>query len=68
MKMKTQKIANLLNDTDSDSSNFATKNGMLLMIKMTQNIVKKMKRIQALNLKKKLSNQLFVIIKMHTFL
>ena len=52
MKMKTQKIANLLNDTDSDSSNFATKNGMLLMIKITQNIVKKMKRIQALNLKK----------------
>ena len=49
---ETQKIANLLNDTDSDSSNFATKNGMLLMIKITQNIVKKMKRIQALNLKK----------------
>ena len=65
---ETQKIANLLNDTDNDSSNFATKNGMLLMIKITQNIVKKMKTIQASNLKKKISNQVFVIIKMHTFL
>ena len=41
---------------------------MLLMIKITQNIVKKMKTIQASNLKKKISNQVFVIIKMHTFL
>ena len=31
--METQKIINLLNDTDNESSKFATKNGMLLAIK-----------------------------------
>ena len=31
--METQKIINLLNDTDNESSKFATKNGMLLAVK-----------------------------------
>ena len=34
-KMETQKIVNLLNDTDNESSKFATRNSMLLMIKIT---------------------------------
>ena len=33
--METQKIVNLLNDTDNESSKFATRNSMLLMIKIT---------------------------------
>ena len=35
IKMETKKIANLLGDSDGESSNFATKNGMLSMIKIT---------------------------------
>ena len=61
-------IVNLLNDNDNESSNFATKNGMSLMIKIIQNMVKEIKMIQALNLRQKLSNQVFVIIQMHIFL
>ena len=60
--METQKIVNLLNDTDNESSNWATKNDMSLMINVTQNMVKEMKIIQALNLRLKLLNQLFMII------
>ena len=37
-------------------------NDMLLTPKITQNMVKEMKMIQALNLRQKLSNQIFVII------
>ena len=32
--METQKIVNLLNDSDNEPSKFATKNGMSFMIKM----------------------------------
>ena len=49
--MATQKIVNLLNDTDSESSKFATKNGMSSIIWTIQNMVKEMKIIQALNLR-----------------
>ena len=35
--METQKIANLLNDSDNENSKFATKNGMLLM--MNQKVI-----------------------------
>ena len=62
IKMETKKIVNLLNDTDHESSNWATKNDMSLMINVTQNMVKEMKIIQALNLRLKLLNQLFMII------
>ena len=37
------------------------------MIKATQNTAKKMKMIQALSLKLKLLNQVFMIIQMHIF-
>ena len=30
--METQKIVNLLNDSDNENSKFATKNGMFLII------------------------------------
>ena len=40
--METQKIVNLLNDTDNESSNWARKNDMSLMINVTQNMVKEM--------------------------
>ena len=62
IKMDNKKIVNLLNDTDNESSNWATKNDMSLMINVTQNMVKEMKIIQALNLRLKLLNQLFMII------
>ena len=48
--------------------NLQQENGMLLMIKITQNMVKEMKMIEALNLKQKLLNQVFVIIQMYIFL
>ena len=46
------------------SSKIATKNCMSLIIKIIQNIVKEIKMIQALTLRQKLSNQVFVIIQM----
>ena len=58
-KTESQKIVNLWNDTD---------NGMSLMIKIIQNMVKEMKMIQTLHLIQKLSNQVLVITQMHIFL
>ena len=43
-------------------------NLMLLMTKLTQNMIKAMKMIWALNMKQKSSNQTFVIIHMDIFL
>ena len=59
--MESQKIVNLLNDADNESSKFATKNSMPLMITIQ-------KMIKALNLRENLLNQVFVIIQMHIFL
>ena len=42
-------------------------NGILLRIKITLNTVKEMKMIEALNLRQKLSNKIFVIIQMDIF-
>ena len=61
IKMESQKIVNLLNDADNESSKFATKNSMPLMITIQ-------KMIKALNLRENLLNQVFVIIQMHIFL
>ena len=41
--METQKIVNLLNDTDNENSKFATKNGMLLTVNQKLIIQTKMK-------------------------
>ena len=62
--METQKITNLLNDSSSEESKFATKNDILQTVKqqkvnMTNTIL--------LNLKQKALNQAFVIILMHLF-
>ena len=46
IKMETQKIANLLGDADDESSEFATKNGILSMTRITQTMVKEMKIVQ----------------------
>ena len=64
--METQKIANLLGDTES--SKFAKRKHMLSMIKITQTMVKEKKMVQPLNLKPKSLNQIFVIIQTHIFL
>ena len=47
------------------SQNLHPKNGMSLMIEITQNILKEVKLIQVLNLKQML---FFMIIHMHLFL
>ena len=60
--METQEIVKLLNDYDNQSSKFTTKKWYVVNDQTTQNIVKEMKIIQALNLKQKLLNQIFVII------
>ena len=41
--MEAQKIVNLLNGTDNDSSKFATKNGILLIVNLMVIIHKTMK-------------------------
>ena len=66
--METQKITNLLDDPDNESSKLVTRNGMLSMIKITQTMMKEMKMVQLLNLKPKLFNQIFVIIQTLLFL
>ena len=65
--METQNIANLLNDTDNESSKFATRK-LCVINDQNNNMAKEMKIIEALNLRQRLSNQMFVIIQMHIFL
>ena len=51
--------------------NFATmqqNNRMSLMMKIIHNIVKEVKMMQVLNLGRKLSNQVIMIIQIHIFL
>ena len=63
--METQKIANLLGNTDNESfakENSQQEKGVLSMIKIIQTMVMEMKMVQPLNLKLKLLNQIFVII------
>ena len=38
--METQKIVNLLNDSDNENSKFATKNGILLIVNQMVTIQK----------------------------
>ena len=62
--MEAQKIINLSNDANNEESKFAAKNGLSLTVK--QQKINKIKTI-LLNLRKKVLNQLFVIILMHLF-
>ena len=48
--------------------NWQQENGTLLMIKTMDNMADEIKMIQALNLKQKSLNQMFVITQMHIFL
>ena len=66
--METQKIANLLNNSDNESSKLDQENGTLLIIKIMSNMAEEMKMIQPLNLRQKLLNQIFVITQMHIYL
>ena len=66
--METQKVINLLEDSDDEFLNFATKNSTLLMIKTMDSMEKEMKMTPLLNLIQKLLNQIFVITQMHIFL
>ena len=66
--METQEIANLLVDTDNESSNLEEENGILSMIKITQTMLMEVKMVQPLNLKLKSLNQTFAIIQAHIFL
>ena len=66
--METQKIVNILNDSENESSKFVTANGMPFMIKIVETLEKKMKLVQTLNLRQKVSNQVFAIIQMYIFL
>ena len=54
--MKTQKILNLLNDSNNESSNLQQKIGISFMIKMVLVMVKETKMVQVLNLRQKVSN------------
>ena len=62
--METQKIINLVNDSSNKVSKFATKNGMLWIVKHQK--INTIKTI-LLNLTQKVLNQVFAIILMHLF-
>ena len=51
--METQKIVNLLNDSEKLIQNLQQENGTLLMTKIMDNMVEVMTMIQPLNLKQK---------------
>ena len=62
--METQKIVNLLNNSNNESSNLQQENGTLLMTKIMKNMAEEMKMVQPLHLKQKSLNQIFVITHM----
>ena len=66
--METQKIVNLLNDSDNESSKFATRKRYIINDQNNGQYGRGIKMIQLLNLRQKLSNQIFVITQMHIFL
>ena len=61
--METQKIANLLNDPDNESSKSATRKWYIINDQMG-NMAEEMKMIQPSSLKQKSLNLMFVIIQM----
>ena len=58
--MKTQKIADLLNESDNQSSKFATRKWYIVNDQMA--------KVQPLMLGQRLLNQIFVINQKHIFL
>ena len=67
-KNENSKDSNLLNDTNSESSNFATRKWDVINNQNITDMLKEMKVIQTLNLKQKLLNLFFLIIQTHIFL
>ena len=67
--METQKIVNLLNDSENESLKFATRKWYIINDQNNgQYGNEEMKMIQLLKLKQKSLNQIFVITQMHIFL
>ena len=64
--MKTQKIVNLMND--SNLQYLQKQNATSLMSKIMENMAEEMKMIEPLNLKQKSFNQIFAITQIHIFL
>ena len=68
IKLKTQKIDNLLGDADNDSSKFTTRKWYLINAQNNTDYGERNGYGKLLNLKPKLLNQIFVIIQTHIFL
>ena len=66
--MEIQKTVNLLNNTNNKSSKFAARKWYVINDQNNTEYGEGMKMLQALNLKQKLLNQVFVIIQTHIFL
>ena len=59
--METQKIVSLLNESDNESSKFATKKRYIINDQNNGQYGKEMKMIKPLSLRQKLLNKIFVI-------
>ena len=62
--MEAQKIVNLLNETDNESSKFATRKWYFINDQIMGNMVNEMKMVQPLSLKQQLLKQIFGITQM----
>ena len=66
--METQKIVNLLDATDNESSKFAARKWYLIKDQNNTEYGERNENDSTLNLRQKLLNQIFVIIQIHIFL
>ena len=66
--METQKIANLLDDADNESSKFATRKWYVINDQNTTDYGEGNEDSTTVTLKPKSLNQIFAIIQMHIFL
>ena len=64
--METQEIVNLLNGSNNESSEFATKKWYVIH-NSNGNMKQAILMVQPLNFRQKVSNQIFVIIQVHVF-
>ena len=65
--METQKIVNLLNDTDNESPRFATKKWYVINDQNNTEYGEGNENDSSINLRQKLSSQVFPISQMHIF-
>ena len=66
--METQKISILLNESDNESSKFATRKWYIINDQNNRQYGEGNKNYSTISLKQKLLNQIFVITQMHIFL